>query len=313
MKYISLACTLFALGLANCADDGSCHITSLGNMEVINNNFSPIVRATVNGHPVAFLVDTGASQSLIWSAQIEPLGVTTLPQSILLNGVGGSTFANLVSVDTLGIGSGIARNVTLLSTGEKSGHNTIAGLPIVGLFGADFLRNYDIAMDLPQHQIALFDVEGCTGQIPPWPGKYTSIPFSSPINDRNKIGVTLKINDHPIDAIIDSGASSTLLAEDDVLDAGIKKTDLHADKSMSSYGVSEDKVTNYLHKFKSFSIDSLNFHNITLSVADVDINLLGADFLRHYRLWIPKRQSTLYLQPEGNTEYVTVQPRLPQH
>lgn len=309
IKSSTLIAAISTLILASCADDGSCHIASIGTLDVLNDRGSPIVRATINGHPVAFLVDTGAAQSFIWSAQINPLGLEVLPQSVLVSGFGGSAFANPVSIDTLGIGVGQAHNVTFLTTGDKAGHRTIAGLPLVGLFGADFLRNYDIALDLPQHQITLFDVDGCTDQIPPWPGKYTSIPFSTSPRDNTKIQVSLKVNNHSIDAMLDSGAGRTVISEDDALDSGITKDELKTDKTTNSYGISEDNVKTYHHKFSTFSLENITLHNLTLEVADADINLLGADFLRHYRLWIPKRKQTLYLQPEGNTAYLPVEAR----
>ena len=58
---------MLVLGLAGCAPTGlrQCKIYTSGVMPIINNSGSPIVRAAINGHPVALIIDTGSTRSAI--------------------------------------------------------------------------------------------------------------------------------------------------------------------------------------------------------------------------------------------------------
>ncbi|GBR54634.1 hypothetical protein AA106555_1747 [Neokomagataea thailandica NBRC 106555] len=228
------------------------------------------------------------------------------PQTTLVRGVGGETFANVVTLDSLGLGTGHARDINMLSVEHKNKYS-VGGVPFIGIFGADFLRNYDLNLDLPQKQISLFAVEGCNSQIPPWTGSYTTAPYTTPFDDSSKVQVVLKVNNHDINTIFDTGAGQSLLSEDSVKDSDVTESELKKDKISQSSGISEDKFDTYLHKFKTFSFGGLEFKNIPLRVADVDSNLLGADFMRHYRIWIPKYGKNMFIQKEGNTGYITVE------
>src|SRR6202035_2909582 len=59
--------------------------------------------------------------------------------------------------------------------------NLIAGHPIAGLLGRDFLSPFDLDMDLPDHRLTLYDVRGCGGGFLPWSMPYPAIPATTPI------------------------------------------------------------------------------------------------------------------------------------
>jgi hypothetical protein len=52
----------------------------------------------------------------------------------------------------------------------------IAGRPIAGLLGPDFLSPFDLDIDLPDRRLTLYDVHGCDAWFLPWTTPYAAIP-----------------------------------------------------------------------------------------------------------------------------------------
>lgn len=84
------ALLLLGVALAGC-DTGphQCKLITSGNMLVLNDWGSPVVRAAINGHPVALIVDTGAFSTTVGQSFVEPLGLNDTGATVLIHGVGG--------------------------------------------------------------------------------------------------------------------------------------------------------------------------------------------------------------------------------
>ncbi|WP_264812217.1 aspartyl protease family protein, partial [Gluconacetobacter sacchari] len=285
------------LCLAACADDGSCAIATIGDLEVLNTRGSPIVRASVNGHPVAFIVDTGAVASSVWPQQVDRLDLSSSFRQVRLRGTGGETTGTVVTASAMGLGAATTSDVTFVAVGRLMNGRTIDGLPIVGLFGADFLSNYDVVFDLPDHRINLYGIHGCKGLIPRWSGTFYKVPTGYSGTDESKIIVRIKLNGHPIDAILDSGAQGTLIAADDARAAGVRKADMASDRKGIGFGIDDEKLERFMHRFDSLELGPFHYSHPFLSVGETTQSLLGAEFLRHNRVWIPRSRDWIYVQP----------------
>ena len=285
-------------GLAACAQTGErqCTVYTSGVMPIINRSGSPVVRAGINGHPVALIVDTGATVSLIGTSHVDPLGLEVLGAYGTIQGVGGREFSQAVKVDSLEMGPSKASNFTVIAGGKFG--SSIDGLPIVGLFGNDFLSNYDTIIDIPDHVVRLVRTENCPSATPGWGGKIHAIPVTHSSSDSLKTTLEVKINDHAADATLDTGSANTLVTRSAARRAGVTRAMLQQDPVSLTWGVTHDPLKAYHHLFSTFEVGGIVFHNIRLTVVE-DIPegdvLLGSDFMQHYRLWI-ERGSKLYVQ-----------------
>lgn len=280
-----------------CADDGSCTIASVGDLDVLNDRGSPIVKATVNGHPVALIIDTGGLITSIWPQQVDKLGLEASSHQVHLRGVNGETTGTIVTAHALGLGSATASDVSFAAVGQLLDGRTIGGRPLVGLLGADFLANYDVAFDLPNHRVNLYDVRGCKGPIPHWSGASYKVATDHDNRDQTKIIVRVKLNGHPMDAILDSGAFQSLISAYDAQEAGVSKSDLVHDRKSTGIGIDDEKSARFQHQFDSLEVGPFRFNNPSLMVGETDHSLLGAEFLRHHRVWIPKARNEIFVQP----------------
>lgn len=294
MRWLFLGIPLL---LSACADDGVCRISTLGNLEVLNATGSPIVKATVNGHPVAFIVDTGAQISSIWPQEVDKLDLVSSFHTVRMRGTGGETFAGVAIADKLGMGSGTASDIPFVTVGNLFDGRMVNGLPVVGLFGADFLSSYDVVFDLPARRINLYVTHGCGESQPDWNGGFYKIGIDHGSQDRSKIQVHLKLDGHPMEAFLDSGAHRTLISLDDALAAGVKKADLLQDRRGVGIGIDDRKTVRYLHHFDSLDIGPFRIMHPVLNVGDTRDSLLGAEFLRRNRVWIPRRENWIFVQP----------------
>jgi len=290
------AALFLLLVLGACADDGSCKIETVGDLTVLNERGSPIVKATINDHPVALIVDSGAFVSNVWPSQLDKLDLQSAFSMVRMSGTGGQTMAGVATANTLGLGVATASNVQFSVAGTLFEGRMIGDLPVVGLFGAEFLSNFDVFFDLPDHRINLYHVSGCTADLAAWTAPYLKIPVDHDSRDNTKIILRLKLNGEPIDAFLDSGAQTTLIAQSDARSAGVHKSDLAQDRKSTGYGIDDEKQTRFVHRFDSLDIGSMHINHPTLVVGDTDHTLLGGDFLRHNRVWIPRYSSTIFVQ-----------------
>ncbi len=291
---LRLPLLLLAL-LAGCAvPEGptGCVMRQVADLPVLNDRGVPIVRAAINDVPVAFIVDTGARASAIGQREAERLQLpVSLDNHYLVTGIGGSTFAGDVQVRRLSLGNTVARDISFMAVGRFGG--SVDGLPVVGLFGADFLVNYNVEFDLPSHRLALYTEQHCGDHIRPWAGSFFEQPFR--LTNETEIRFDITVNGRPIDAQLDSGAGATVLDSDDGVAAGATTATTASDRRTVSRGVDGTPVVGHLHRFDSIAIGPEHFGPAVLNVADTGGHtLLGADFLRHHRVWVSYPHEMIY-------------------
>lgn len=107
-----------------------------------------IVRALVNGVGTSeFILDTGASLTIIPSDQAQKLGIN--PESgdpIPLSGVGGTVMVPMVKIDSLGLGGAEVRDLNVAIH---------PGFRNRGLLGMDFLSEFRLEINHAQNQLTL--------------------------------------------------------------------------------------------------------------------------------------------------------------
>lgn len=113
----------------------------------VNSEKVPIVAATLNGKPCKFIVDSGASISLVDASFLEEYGLSSVSGSTgTINGFGGASQIIDLNVATLGLG-GIKFNHFFRSQNIS---NVLKAMPVsgvVGIIGSDFFSLYDVIID----------------------------------------------------------------------------------------------------------------------------------------------------------------------
>lgn len=288
------------LALASCAEqNGVCQVSTLGDLPVLNKFGSPIVGVTINGHDAAMIVDSGADISMISEEASKNFGLVDTGHVLNISGVTGEMFSPVMQADKMGLGSGTSGEV-YLTQAKRSFGGTIAGRPVVGLFGADFLHSYDVMFDLPGGKIALYQLSACKTPTPTWDGPSSKLDWYRLGTNGLRIGTTIRLNGKKIDAMLDSGAWHTSVLPSQARKAGVSKNDLVQDITFTSSGVTgKSKVGSHLHRFASLQIGDELYPNPLLGISPIETDgyaLLGADFLRHNRVWVSYRHEQLYIQ-----------------
>lgn len=284
---------LFAAACAGPEDQpGGCVMREIAELPVLTQTGVPIVKAGINGTPVAFIVDTGARVSVIGRTSADALGLpVSFENHHLIIGIGGATFAPDATISRLSLGDGAARNITFITAGEFG--QRIAGLPVVGLFGGDFLANYDVEFDLPAHRIGLYTEQHCGAHFRPWADTFYEQKFD--LNNATEIDFDASLDGRTIALQLDSGAQHMVLDLETGAIGGALPGNMANDSRSRLTGVDGNPVPGRAHRFDSLTIGPEQYQSIRLNVADVPKSLLGADFLRSHRVWVSYPHEMLYI------------------
>lgn len=267
----------------------ACEVTRAASVPVGVAGGSLTVPVQVNGITGTFLLDTGAERSIVTHDGARRLHLAR-DQWVATTTRGISGIQRYPNADpaSLSLGGIPLRRRTL--TGDTS--LVVADMPVAvdvdGLLGRDFLSVFDLDLDLPNRRLTLYRVSGCTGHFLPWTGSYVGLPFLLPV-DAPVIAVT--IDRVQLRAILDTGASSSLIATPGMYRLGLRADDLAGDPTQTITGIGPRQVVAHRHRFPAMRVADESVGSPTLWVEPTHLipiadMLLGADWLRTRRVWI---------------------------
>jgi predicted aspartyl protease len=119
----------------------------------------PIVEVEVNGlGPLRFILDTGASMTVITPAAAQVAGIKPTRQKPTAVGAGGQSPARLAKLKRFRVGTHAARDLEVvilnLSHVEKP-----LGIKLDGIIGYNFLRDCILTIDYPHRMLYLHPAE----------------------------------------------------------------------------------------------------------------------------------------------------------
>ncbi len=285
-----LICLLAGVAAAHAA----CRIEQRGVAPVELSDGHLLATVLVNGTPATFILDTGADRTLMSEQAVHQLGVArsgwvattvmglggyeehpdALPQSLRLGGV--ALRRRTLAADT-------SVTVGPLPVTEVAGH------PIAGLLGRDFLAPFDLDMNLPMRTLTLYDVHGCGTGFLPWTTPYAAIPAMMPMDTAMVVWVL--VDGRPLRALIDTGASASLIAAPGMFRLGLTAESLAHDPGGNGSGVGPNPVFMRQHRFAELRVGPVVTRDPMLWVAPAHVvpivdMLLGADWLRSRHVWL---------------------------
>jgi len=277
-----------AVARAACVVENKATIT----LQVVGGSI--VLPVEVNGITAPFVLDTGAERSVVTAQAVQRLGLARDQWvGTTMGGVGGVDRRPNADTRSLSLGGvPLARrtlnhdhSLTVGFLGGISGQDST----IAGLLGRDYLTLFDLDLDLPAHRLTLYQVSGCAGRFLPWTGQYASIPIATPAGDAVILPVT--IDGRALRAMLDSGATSSLVAAPGMYKLGLDQAALSADPSSVISGLGPRSVTVHRHQFGTLTVGNQTIASPSLWVEPIRLSpivdmLLGADWLAQRRVWI---------------------------
>jgi hypothetical protein len=272
----------------------ACRVTAQTSVPIELTNGHLLVNVQVNGTPTTFILDTGAERTLMGEDVVRQLGLprdSWVASTVL--GIGGYEERPNALPRSLQLGGVILRRHTLIGDNSVTVGplpiTAVQGRPIAGLLGRDFISPFDLDIDLPARLLTLYNVSGCSSGFLPWHGTYTAIPATTPIGAALVIPVS--IDGNRLRALIDTGASSSLIAAPGMARLGLTPELLAHDPGGNGSGIGPAPVFMRLHRFETLSVGPVTMMKPTLWVSPVRIvpivdMLLGADWLSTRRMWL---------------------------
>jgi predicted aspartyl protease len=258
---------------------------------------------SVDGATVPGILDTGAQASAVTEGLVTRLGLLSDPRNgSVMTGVGGE---------------GVGQNDALVNRFELAGfdagstHYPVVSLPVDSagreplgaLVGVDLLGHFDIDLDVGHDKMVLYDPDRCTGAPPQWQADAIKVPMDM-IWGSGRLLLTVKIDGQDVRALLDSGASASVLDRKAAARLGVTPAMMAQESKGEGFGAAGVNFQRTLHRFRSLEIAGERFDSPKLSVLDRDLHdadmLLGLDWLRNHHVLISFRRRLLLIErPTG--------------
>ena len=283
---------LLALGLSGQVQ-AACNVEKRVEVTITLTGAQALAAGRVDGKSVTFLIDTGAEKSLLTDTAVQRLRLARDEWvSSHMRGIGGYERHPNAKIGRLELGG-----IVLHRRGtEIEGTISVAPLPFItrdnraidGLLGLDYLSNFDVVFDLRQGRMILYSVSGCTGNFLPWTGPYSAIAAQNPVP--GLLLLPARVNGLPVQAMIDSGSTRSLVSLSTALRAGVSQTALDHDPKQKVSGLGALELTAYEHLFKELRVGEEDLHAAPVFVMRLPPRgggvILGMDWLGAHPVWI---------------------------
>lgn len=310
-----------ALTIASAARAGPvCQMQEVGELPIRFDHGRLLVEAQIDGRPAKMIVDTGATNTLIFRPSAEALGLRIVPiPGVKFYGVGGESGAGRVRIAEFRVANLVAHDEDVLVSGKQP-----LGVE-QGLLGADFLLQADLEFDVAGGKLRFFRPMGCSGDTVVYWGKAYSAAHMAGSAAVKQIMVTVQVNGAPVRAEIDTGAPGSVLTPAAAARAGVTPTSAGMSEAQETRGLGARPVRTYVGVFSSFSFADETIRNAQLRIADLfaadkEVKLgshipesaieapdmlLGADFIRSHRVYVSRGQRMVYVSYVGGPVFRT--------
>jgi predicted aspartyl protease/Flp pilus assembly protein TadD len=267
----------------------------------------PYVQVRVNGRPGIFVIDTGSGFTVISKEAASRFGVGEMAHGGTSQGVGGTGKFDVIY--------GLVRNFQLGDIKMKSVPCFIRPFHGMkdrppeerpdGFIGLSVLSHFLTELDYKESTIRLDrNTEGPTTLTST---TATRVPFRTTQNGLISIETELDGN-HRINAILDSGASSTVISMKavDRLNMRDKIIKGQTVRVIGAAGVSENVELLFLRNCRVADLEQSNLRALVLDFGAINETsgfeqggILGGDFLRHFRIAIDFNKGMLAMEPHS--------------
>lgn len=275
----------------------------------------------LNGVAKSMLVDTGGFFTEITPDAVAELNLGTRHTALEIIGVAGDT-------------TSIAANASFQLGNLKASSMDFMVMPnnhllsddvadAAGIIAPSLLRNYDVDFDFAGKKFNLLSQDHCDGKVVYWPADAVAV-VPMAINADGHIEFQVKLDDKPLTAILDTGATNTVLNLEVAQDAfGIHAGDATTPENGHLNGSTTAKT--YTHRFKSLALEGIAIGNPTLDLipdllrnkirdprdtvsgdtrirnparkTTLDDMIVGMDVLHRLHVYIAYKEKRLYITP----------------
>jgi clan AA aspartic protease (TIGR02281 family) len=301
VKTLRICCLGIGVLLANQAWAARCQLKDYGTLPVEMVGGMATTMVKIDGNDTRFMLDTGAFFNMMSKANAASLGLRLrlAPEGFRISGVGGSTDAQITHVKQFGILGTTLSDIDFIVGGTDTGF---------GLLGANLLDFADLEIDLAHGKLTLFQSDHCDKTSMAYWAKdgynMADIEQSDSAVDRRTF-VSVIINGKKVRALIDSGASATVLSRDAAERVGIDLKGPDVKAGVTDIGVGNKAVKTWIVPVDSFSIGTETIQHSQMQVIDGNLGnsgtdmLLGVDFLLAHHMFIANSQERIYFTYNG--------------
>ncbi|MEO7577762.1 MAG: retroviral-like aspartic protease family protein [Massilia sp.] len=264
----------------------------------------PAVDGEIDGKPAVILVDTGAHGSMLTmtGAMRRDLPLKLSPRQIV--GVGGQSNQYTTRISNFAVGKVGSAAMSIDVIGQT-------GVPIAydAIIGVDFLLQADLEVDFSNRQLRLLKPMSCgpNEHLAYWDRNASVLPALPNYSGMNAFPhFIVELNGVRMNAIIDTGASSTVVIDTAARRAGVFPHSPGVKLVGAAGGWGQKRGRAWVARFDDIRIGKELLVGPTLNIQEVpkesrgnwDI-LLGNDFLRAYRVLFATSQKRIYLSRIG--------------
>ena len=246
-----------------------------------------LVPVAINGTVLDFVLDTGAERSVVGLQAAARLGLDRDPWvSTDMMGAGGWDQRRLGRPRSLSLGGLALRRHTVAADNSVvvgPVPDAVAGRPVGGLLGQDYLSLFDLDLDVAGGALGLYGVTGCSALVPPWPGPATAIAASRPV--RNMLAVPVRIAGRAAQAELDTGASTSVVTAPGMLRLGLAAGGGDQVRGFGAGGVAARRQVFTLQVGPLPAAPATLLVSPLHTLRSIDM-LLGADWVAGRRVWV---------------------------
>ncbi|HEX9173286.1 MAG TPA: aspartyl protease family protein [Telluria sp.] len=299
---VPLAALLCLPGAAAAEAAPKCRYTAVARLPVsyTGPSLSLTVPGFIDGTPAHMLVDTGAFETLLTRTGTERRGMRLRNTGHLAYGVGGSSRLYSAKIKEFSVGPARSAAGYLRVIGD-----TAFTPHFDAIVGAPFLLQADLEISLATKEIKFFRPTGCSDAfLGYWSEDALMVPFEANYSNSPNPRFSVMLNGHKLLAMIDSGATTTIVDLNAAKRAGLKVDAPGMMPAGHVVGVGERRVAHWITTVDKLTIGEETIGNARIGVTDTrdamgaDV-VLGVDFLRSHRVLFAMSQGRLYFSYVG--------------